>query len=89
MRLEDLGALVHRACRHEHLGDKRLAVLEPLADDGHAGHQPFIENPVGVDAFVQRLLDKNLDFLCAAGLDFLGYEGHFHFSVSLRLNKMV
>ena len=57
-RLQQLGAHVHGAGRHQHLGHEHFVVLELLANDTHAVEQPLIQDLLHRDAFVDGLLNQ-------------------------------
>ena len=56
---------LHGARRHQHLGHENNVVAELDAHDGHSGNQAIVQNGVGVEPVVQRLLGQpvHLDVL--------------------------
>jgi hypothetical protein len=68
MRLEQLGALLHRTGGQQHLRHENLVVLELFADDPHALAQRLIQHPRRRNSFLQGTTDQ-LDHLGGATFD--------------------
>ena len=88
-RLEDGHAALHRVGSQEHLGHKQDPVAEILADDGHATHERFGQDVIGLPLAFKQDVDAFLDLFLQAVIKVIKHLLDKFFIVQFRQDDVV